>query len=170
MQNATGNIDQKPNWQETFDRQQHFLFVNTSLYKVEQYLHLFQIANQSSLLTDNYNRSFGSMYLVCTPARCWSILFEGSTFAENCEKIKLYLKSEFFAQNHIWRSGVKPQKLRQTGSVCKYVSECRNLMLCIPVVSKGQIFDRFKEGFKLKFRLEYTSTVVFQFQETLRWL
>ena len=68
-------------------------------------------------------------------------------------------------EDHVRRARDRLRKLKQTGSVSKYLSEFRNLVLTIPDVTDGEKWDRFCAGLKYDVRLEVIKSSFTTFEE-----
>ena len=81
---------------------------------------------------------------------------------------KLLLTTEFIPADHTRRARDKLRKLKQVGSVDKYLSEFRNIVLMIADMHEGEKLDKFVEGLKYNVRVEVLKSGCNQFEECAR--
>lgn len=76
--------------------------------------------------------------------------------------------AEFIPADHTRRAGDKLKQLKQIGSVERFVSEYRNLILMIGDMNDGEKVDRFVDGLKYNVRVEVLKTNCNSFEECAR--
>lgn len=123
MEDASRKIDLEPIRPETYDTRRDCLAVSIWLNKAELYFHLVQLDNPNRFLTDNAKIIFESTFSVSTVAVCRFTMIQENGPPETWEEFNILLKREFVPQDHLRRSRNRLRKLRQNGSVSKYLSE-----------------------------------------------
>ena len=165
MEMPGGSINLKTNRPEPFDGRRDYLVVHTWLYKVEQYLALTEITNPNVGLSDQSRIMYASTFLAGTAAVWWYTMVQSNQTPATWADFKVAITREFVPEDHVRRARDKLRKLRQTGSVSKYLSEFRNLVLTIPDVTDGEKWDRFCSGLKYDVRLEVIKSSFNTFEE-----
>lgn len=108
---------------------------------------------------------YASPFLSGTAAVWWYTLVQSNQAPGTWNDFKSAIVREFVPEDHVRSARDKLRKLRQTGSVSKYLSEFRNLVLTIPDVTDGEKWDRFCAGLKFDVRLEVIKSSFKMFEE-----
>ncbi len=132
---------------------------------MEQYFHLLSTFNPGVLQTEESKIMFASSFLSDSAAIWWyTIVQSGSsptTWSSFCEA----LKSEFVPADYVRRARDRLRRLKQTGSVTKYLSEFRKVILTLPDVTEGEKLDKFVQGLKHNVRIEVLKSTASTFDE-----
>ena len=83
------------------------------------------------------------------------------TWPQFCESIH----REFVPSDYVRRARDRLRRLKQTGSVSKYLSEFRNIILTLPGVTEGEKLDKFVQGLKHNVRLEVLKSTASTFED-----
>lgn len=162
------SISLKGNKPETFNGNRDFLGVNTWLYKIEQYLALTQISSPQVTLTDLNRITFASSYFSGNAAVWWFNIVQSVAAPTTWDNFKELVIKEFIPADHTRRAREKLRKLKQLGSVEKYVAEFRNTILAISDMHEGEKTDRFVQGLKYGVKVEVMKSGVETFDECAR--
>ena len=129
---------------------------------------LLEVSHPYAELTEHSRIMFATTFLSGTAAVWWYTIVQANAVPTPWDKFKEMLQKEFIPDDHVRRSRDKLRKLRQIGSVAKYLSDFRNLVLTIPVMTEGERLDRFTEGLKYDVRIEVLKSSVNTFDEATR--
>ncbi len=122
----------KPRGLDKFNGRREFVSVNTRLFKMEQYFTLMNEFNSNTLAIEVSRVTFASTFLSDSPAiRCYSKVSSG-TASNTWNEFSECIKQEFVPADYAKRTRDKPRKLRQAGSVSRYLSEFRSVVLTTP--------------------------------------
>lgn len=168
MDAPQGSINLKPNKPEPYDGKRDYLVVNTWLYKVEQYLVLAQLSNPGVPLTEANRILYASTFLTSTAAVWWYTLVQANTVPATWQEFKAKVIAEFVPDDHVRRARDRLRKLTQTTSVAKYLSEFRNIVLTIPGMNDGEMWDKFCSGLKYEVRIEVMKSTVATFDDAAK--
>ena len=163
-----GAIKLKPNKPEPYNGKRDFLVVNTWIYKLEQYMLLLQVNNPTQPLSEANKIMFASTFLTGTASVWWFTLVQSNAMPTTWEDFKATLSREFVPEDHVRRAREKLRRLRQIGSVSKYLGDFRNLTLVISDMSGGEKMDRFVEGLKREIQVEVLKSTARDFEEAAR--
>lgn len=162
------SINLKPNKPDTYDGKRDFLTVNAWLYQVEQYLSLIQLGSPDALISDHNQISFASSYLKGNAAVWWFNLINSNSSPTTWALFRESIVNEFVPADHARRARDKLRKIKQTGSVEKYLAEYRNIVLTINDMNDGEKMDRFVEGLKYSVKVEVLKSGCNSFEDCAR--
>lgn len=146
--NASESIRLKPNKPELYDGKRDFLVFNTWLYKVEQYF------GTCPVIEPDYS-AYASTSLAGTAAICWYTLVQSDRVPSTWKEFKNGVIAECIPEDHVRQARDCIRRLKQNGSVSKYLSEFCNLVLTILDISfprweMGQVFAGLKYDIRIK--------------------
>lgn len=111
---------------------------------------------------------FAASFFTETAAVWWFTLVQGNSTPNTWQGFKQALLNKFIPDDHIIRERDRLRSCRQKGSVAKYISEYRNLILAVPDISEGETFDRFVDGLKHNILLEVLKSTVANFEDATK--
>lgn len=162
------SMNLRPNRPDKYAGKRDFLAINTWIYKVDQYLSLMQISNPSRTISEDAKIMFGTSFLSETAAIWWFTLVQDNRTPSTWQEFKQALLNEFLPEDHVRRARDRLRATKQKGSVSKYISEYRNVILAVPDISEGEKFERFVDGLKSNIRLEVMKSTVTTFEEAAK--
>lgn len=165
VQQAPGAINLKPNKPDAFEGKRDFLAVSSWIFKMEQYLSLTQLSNPTTNISDENRITFASSFFTGNAASWWFTVVRSGQIPSSWNDFKALVVNEFIPNDHERRARDKLRRLKQTLSVSKYLSECRNCTLGINDISDGEKFDRFVQGLKKDIRVEVLKSQCSTFDE-----
>lgn len=162
------SINLKPNKPEAYDGTRDYVTVNTWLYTVEQYLNLAQLSSPNVVINDHNKIALSSSYLKDNDSAWWYHLVKSPNTPSTWESFKSSLILKLVPADHTRRARDKFRKIKQLGSVEKYLSEFRNVILMIGDINEAEKVDRFVDGLKFNVRVEVLKTNSNSFEECAR--
>lgn len=126
------------------------------------------LANGNNSLNDQNKITYVSTLLTKTAAIWWYTLLRSQKSPTTWDEFTKAIRKEFVPEDHERRARAKLRACKQNGTVAKYLSGFRNIVLTIPDISGGEKWDKFVSGLKPKLQFEVRKSNCFDFDEATK--